>query len=209
MELVLVRHGEPERDAVDPANPGLSELGRRQAESVASYLATEHFDAVWSSPLRRATETAALVAAAHDLPVTTDADLAEFDRDAPAYIHFEDLIASRDPRYDAFLREDLTAWNTDLPSFRARVLASMARIVAAHPGGRVAVVSHGGVHNAYLGDVLALAKFTFHRPSYTSVSRVLVSSRGDRSIVSINETGHLRLGFPEFSPTAYFPAGLR
>jgi probable phosphoglycerate mutase len=61
MEIVLIRHGEPEwvLDGLNIDNPPLTERGRRQAEAMAEYLRTEHFDEVFCSPLRRARETAA------------------------------------------------------------------------------------------------------------------------------------------------------
>lgn len=60
MEIVLVRHGEPEwvKDDLNVDNPPLTARGRRQADRVADTLADEVFDEVWVSPLRRARETA-------------------------------------------------------------------------------------------------------------------------------------------------------
>jgi 2,3-bisphosphoglycerate-dependent phosphoglycerate mutase len=61
MEIVLVRHGQPEwvRDGLNIDNPPLTELGHRQAEAMAQFLADEHFDEVYCSPLVRARQTAA------------------------------------------------------------------------------------------------------------------------------------------------------
>jgi probable phosphoglycerate mutase len=65
MEIVLVRHGQPEwvRDGLNVDNPPLTDLGHRQAEAMAEFLAAEHaespFDEVWCSPLVRARQTAA------------------------------------------------------------------------------------------------------------------------------------------------------
>jgi broad specificity phosphatase PhoE len=61
MEIVLVRHGQPEwvRDGLNVDNPPLTEVGRRQAEAMAAHLATERFDEVVVSPLVRARQTAA------------------------------------------------------------------------------------------------------------------------------------------------------
>lgn len=61
MEIVLVRHGEPEwvRDDLNVDNPPLTDRGLRQAERVAEALADEPFDEVWVSPLVRAQQTAA------------------------------------------------------------------------------------------------------------------------------------------------------
>lgn len=61
MEIVLIRHGEPEwiRDGLNVDDPPLTERGRRQAERMADALRHEHFDEVLVSPLVRARETAA------------------------------------------------------------------------------------------------------------------------------------------------------
>lgn len=61
MEIVLVRHGEPEWvvDGLNIDHPRLTERGRRQAEQMAEALAGEEFDEILASPLERARETAA------------------------------------------------------------------------------------------------------------------------------------------------------
>lgn len=194
MELLLIRHGEPERhnDPVRRADPGLSERGRQQAELAADYLAPEGVEALYASPLRRAAETAEFVGRVTGLPITVREDLAEFDRDATEYLHFEDLIANGDPRYAAFLRDDLSAWGTDAQSFRARVSAEMEWLIAANPGRKVAVVTHGGVINAYVGGLIGVERLSFHQPAYTGLARVVASRSGLREIVSLNETAHLR-----------------
>ncbi|MGV9868200.1 histidine phosphatase family protein [Rhodococcus koreensis] len=193
MELVLVRHAEPDRKAEGPAraNPGLSDRGRAQAARVADYLATEDFDAIYTSPLTRAIETAAVIGRAVDLTPVVRPDLAEFDRDAAEYLHFEDLRVNNDPRYEAFLRDDLTAWGTDVPSFRKRVTAEFDRIIEAHPGEQVLVVSHGGVANAFVGGLIGASRLTIHEPGYTGFARIR-AGRTRRTLVSLNETPHLR-----------------
>ncbi len=61
MEIVLVRHGQPEwtRDGLNVTNPPLTELGHRQAAAMAEFLARERFDEVYVSPMVRARQTAA------------------------------------------------------------------------------------------------------------------------------------------------------
>ncbi len=67
MELLLIRHALPiRREFVDgPADPDLSLDGHAQAQHLATYLSSEHLDAIYASPLRRARQTAAVVAARH------------------------------------------------------------------------------------------------------------------------------------------------
>ncbi|WP_241032598.1 histidine phosphatase family protein [Rhodococcus pseudokoreensis] len=193
VELVLVRHAEPDRAAAGPAraNPGLSDRGREQAARAADYLAAEDFAALYTSPLIRAVDTADIIGKAVGLTPVTRADLAEFDRDAVEYLHFEDLRVNNDPRYEAFLRDDLSAWGTDVPSFRKRVTAEFDRIIDAHPGERVLVVSHGGVANAFIGGLVGASRLTIHEPGYTGFARIR-AGRTRRTLVSLNETPHLR-----------------
>jgi probable phosphoglycerate mutase len=191
VELLLIRHALPVRiEAVGgPADPPLSAEGREQARALAAAW-SDGVDAVWASPLLRARETAAPLAAALGVEVAIDDDLAEMDRDAEAYIPLEEL--RRDPTAWA---EAVEAWvgpaGAELrTAFRRRVVAAVDRIVAAHRGQRVAVVCHGGTINAALAEVLGLDEQLFFEPGYTSVSRVIASAAGARQLLSVNETGH-------------------
>jgi probable phosphoglycerate mutase len=189
MELLLVRHALPVRiDGGDgPADPGLSEAGHRQAAALGEWLADEGVDAIWSSPMRRARETAAPLADRLGLEVHVDDDLKEFDADQDHYIPMEELD-SDDPRWRELI-ERLGA--PEQYAFRDRAADAVERVVVAHPGQRVAVVCHGGVVNAYLSRILGIERPLFFEPTYTSISRVMASSRGHRSLVSINEIPHL------------------
>jgi alpha-ribazole phosphatase/probable phosphoglycerate mutase len=84
MMIRLARHGESEGNFAGSLQGSrfdtpLSGRGRRQAEALAIRLSEEGIDAVWSSPMVRARETAAIVAAPHGISVSIDADLVEFD----------------------------------------------------------------------------------------------------------------------------------
>jgi probable phosphoglycerate mutase len=195
MELLLVRHALPiRRELVDgPADPELSADGRAQAELLASYLSSEHLDAIYASPLRRAYETAEAMAKHHDLEVQLSDGIAEFDRLSPDYIPTEELKAANDPRYHTIISGE---WSTDDESadeFRSRVVGTIEELIDTHPGQRIAVVCHGGVINGYLCHVLGLSNPKgFFYPNYTSINRVAAARGGIRSVVTINETSHLR-----------------
>lgn len=192
MELVFVRHGLPQRidDAGGPADPPLSEEGRRQAAALANWLAPTGIDAIYSSPMLRAKETAAPLADRLGHEVVIEDGLEEFDAHLHYYVPLEEMTRD-DPRWEELVAE----WSSPEAdgtrrTFRARVVEAVERIVAAHTGQRVALVCHGGVVNAYLSEVLEMDRTLFFEPGYTSISRVLASRTGERQLVSANESPH-------------------
>lgn len=195
MELLLVRHALPiRRELVEGiADPELSESGHRQAEHLAQYLSSERIDAVYSSPMKRALETAEGVAAVHGLTVMIDDGLAEFDQNSSEYVPAEELKAVNDPRWLAMAAGEWDADESD-EEFRTRTITSIESIIMRHPGQRVVAACHGGVINLYLARVLGLSEATrgFFYPNYTSIHRVAAATSGERSVVTINETSHLR-----------------
>ena len=193
MELLLIRHGRPERLELDegPADPPLDAAGRDQAAALAGWLADEGLHALYASPLRRARETAAPVAERLGLPATVADGVAEWDRDASAYIPTEELPEAAPEVWAAMTGGDWEALGIDLPAFLHRVATTLEGIAAAHRGQKVAVVCHGGVINAWAARTLGIERTLFFEPDYTSCSRFLVSSAGQCSIRSLNETAHL------------------
>lgn len=165
----------------------------RQAELLASYLGSEQIAALYSSPLRRARQTVAPIAQVHGLPITVVEGVAEWDRNSSVYIPTEELKAADDPRWHALVRGEWTATDETPEAFSTRVIAAIESLVRAHPGQRIVVGCHGGVINAYLAHVLGLPiGMGFFYPNYTSIHRVKASRSGHRSLMTLNETMHLR-----------------
>lgn len=195
MELILIRHALPVRRELEEgiADPELSPAGHEQTAHLARYLATEAIHAVYSSPLQRARQTAAPIAADRGLPVTIVDDVAEWDRNSKEYIPAEELKAAGDPRWKELANGFLDNVEVSPEEFRERVVAALEALIDAHPGERIAVSCHGGVVNAYLSHVLGLPPSAgFFYPNYTSIHRIAASRGGHRSIVTVNETSHLR-----------------
>jgi 2,3-bisphosphoglycerate-dependent phosphoglycerate mutase len=154
-QLVLVRHGEAicnvERRIEGVATcRGLSDRGRAQAHALAGRLCGEGFkaDVVVASPIKRARETAEILAAALEMPLTFDPDLEEV-RPGEA----EGLLWDQ---YFAFYGSS-EGWDPSVAfapgaepwvQFAARVSAALDRIGTAHADKRVLLVAHGGVVDA-------------------------------------------------------------
>ena len=196
MDLVLVRHAEPVRTPAGsvsgPADPGLTELGFDQSRRLAEWLALEPIDVVVSSPMRRARETAAPLAAALGLDIEIVDGLTEYDSGSDDYIPMDELQASGDPRWLAMVEGRWEDFGADPAHvFKARVAETVDAIVDRNPGRRVVAVCHGGVVNCALASILGIDRYLWFEPVYTSISRVVASRSGVRSVVSLNERAHL------------------
>jgi len=197
VELLLIRHALPVRREVEhgPADPELAPEGHAQAEHMANYLSTEPIDAIYTSPMKRASQTAAPLGKVLGLPPIVDEDVAEYDRHSSEYVPIEELKASGDPRFHDLVGGDSSGGGLeDHEVFGARVTAALDRIIEGHPSQTVAVVCHGGVINVFLAAILGLPMKPpgFFYPNYTSINRVAASRSGVRSVVTVNETSHLR-----------------
>jgi len=194
VQLLLIRHAEPIKvlDPDGPADPPLHGRGHEQSRRLAAWLAAEPLHGVVSSPMQRAQQTATPIAFAHGLDIVIDGELAEFDREASEYVPYEELKATQDPRFVAMALDRLADLAVDPVTFQAGVVAAMERVIAANPGQTVAVVCHGGVINAYTAHVAGTSRLLWFETAYTSISRMAASRGGHRSIVTLNETPHLR-----------------
>ena len=195
MELLLIRHALPIRRELTEgvADPELSEAGVAQALHLAEYLASEELHAIYASPLKRAQQTAAPVAERFQLEVAVVDGVAEFDRNSSEYVPVEELKASNDPRWQELIDNRWDGRDETQQQFTDRVFNAMEAIIQAHNGHNVAVVCHGGVINSYLARILGTPETAgFFYPNYTSIHRVVAARTGQRQIVTINETAHLR-----------------
>ena len=187
MELILVRHGLPERRA-DTSDPPLSAIGREQARRVARYLARDRIDAVFSSTMLRAIQTAEPFAAQSGHQILTREGIVEFDRGSGAYIPMEELKRDDYPAWKAFASGDHGA---DIVGFQEMVVETLEAIVEANAGRTVVVFCHGGVVNVWTAHVLGMAPRLFFEPVYASVHRYMCARTGERNVVSLNERCHL------------------
>lgn len=197
MDLIFVRHAEPVRiDSAEsggrPVDPPLTQLGVAQADLLADWLAHERIDAVLSSPQRRARETAAPIARAHGLDIEISPGIVEYDVQADHYIPVDELKARRDPQWFAMIEGRWTDFGGDTPEdFRNRIARSVDAIIERFAGQRVVAVCHGGVINVAIAMILGIDRLLWFDPHYTSVSRIVASRDGVRSVVTLNERAHL------------------
>ncbi len=190
MELIVIRHARPERveGVAGGADPGLTAIGHRQAEVMAEWLGTESIDALYVSPMLRARQTCEPLARVLRLEAIIESNVREFNLTDSDYIPMEELRTDKDA-WDAWIAKDHL---TPRPEFHRDVRSAVEDIVANHRAEKVVVVCHGGVINSVASLVLGMDGAMFFSPDYSSINRFLFSSRGHKSVVSLNDIGHLR-----------------
>ena len=175
-EVWLIRHADCYTDLKDGSDPPLSEVGREQARRLAARVNAAGVSALFSSDSRRARETADAISTES----TADPRLREIENDPTAAVQ---MVLNRHQSFT----ESATA-------VAARMSAAIDEISAAHPGRRVAVVTHGVAILCYLGSLMGLEVPSGLRlmPYYTSVSVVRVNLGLDRRMVgSLVDATHL------------------
>jgi len=193
MELLIVRHARPEEQVLEgqAADPGLTDIGHKQAAAVAEYLSTVHIDHVVSSPMLRALQTAAPLAAMRDDEVEVIDDLKESDHDSNEYLPVEE---NRQHFIDQFKNDPDSMFGSDgREAFIGRVVPAFKKLAMDHAGKTVAIFCHGMVTAAFVADVLGIDDVFAVTPDYTGLTRVKASAdRGIYSLRSFNETMHLK-----------------
>ena len=124
MELILIRHGLPQHVETQdgtPADPPLSEIGHTQAGQMATWLQHEAIDALFSSPMARAHQTAEPLARAQGLDIEIRDGVAEFDQHSDAYVPVEKLKQIDFERWQRLMRGDL---DVDMGAFADAVITS-------------------------------------------------------------------------------------
>jgi 2,3-bisphosphoglycerate-dependent phosphoglycerate mutase len=193
-ELFLIRHAEAEgmapSEALEPKDIDLplTPRGRAQAAALSARLKYRELAAIYASPLRRARETADALAETTGLAVSEDPRLREVEIAGVGPVAMHDL---------AEIAIANGGWS-HLPGtesshdVRSRMHEALNAIVLAHPGARVAVISHAGAINAYLASLLELRSDFFFPSGNTSIS--IVRARDDRRLlVTVNDIAHLEL----------------
>ncbi len=145
----MVRHGETDWNRDNRfqghADPPLNDRGRRQAGTLARDLEEERFDAVYSSPLRRASETAAILVAARAVQVRFAEALREVDVGSWSGLTRDEIERQHPTGYQRWL-EYGHGWDDGetYDELGRRVLSWLVELGAAHDGANILAVTHGG-----------------------------------------------------------------
>ncbi|MGB9920318.1 MAG: alpha-ribazole phosphatase [Moorellales bacterium] len=198
--VYLVRHGETEWNSLGQfqghQDVALSEKGRRQAECARERFSGENIAAFYASDLRRALETAVIIAGPHGKPVEPVPELREMDFGCWEGLTFEQIAGRYPTELVAWFRGPGTVGVPGGESFaqvQERAWAALRRIATRHPGERVLVVSHGGTIRALLCAALNLSSDAVWRLRLDNAAISTIDFYSDGPVVSlVNDCSHLR-----------------
>jgi broad specificity phosphatase PhoE len=201
--LYLIRHGATEANLARPPrlqgrrhDPPLARLGVRQAEATRDFLAGRPFDVCYSSPLLRAVQTAAIIAAPHGLspqphPELTECDVGRWEGldwqtirslDAEAHHHF-----MADPGQYAY------PGGESFGDVHRRAAPALEELLTRHAGGSILVVAHHVVNRTYLAGLLGLAPGQARQVTLDNCGiSVIVREGNETSLCTLNAAFHLQ-----------------
>jgi probable phosphoglycerate mutase len=198
-EIILARHGETEWNVKDIfrglADIALSNNGLKQAEKLARYLSSRKIEAVYSSPLQRARQTAELIARHHRLDVLVTPGLIDVN-----YGEWQGLLATQvQEKYP----ELYTLWSNQpqrvripggdrLSQVRRRSRAVVAEVINKYSG-TVVLVSHRAVNQVLICALLGLSTSHFWNVKLDVAGTTTFTYENDRFVlVEHNNTSYLR-----------------
>jgi len=163
VRMWLIRHGEPETDAKGRCygrlDWELSELGRFQAQMAAEALSGEPLAAVYSSPRRRAWQSAEFLATAKGLEVQILEGLCEIDFGDFEGLTYEEIERQYPEQYQHWMTcptEIHFPGGESFAQMQTRVIAAITKLCQRHQGESIAIVSHGGVNRIILAEALGM-----------------------------------------------------
>jgi len=190
-ELILIRHGNAVRVNGDYFHAPLTSLGQEQAAQTGQYFNApeNHLDGFYSSPLRRAQETARIVGAKIGQNAELRNDVQEVRlNELPALVILE--ILSITDLVEDYL--DARAGGPIRWPIEGRVSAVLLDIVARHPNQRVAVIAHAGVISAALSWYLPEKRWRWWRMTVSNCSLTRFRVEGNRAeLLAVNDIQHL------------------
>ena len=192
-QLFLIRHGEStwnqERRIQGNLDPGLSERGKAQAALLAGRLKGRAFAALYTSPLRRALNTAAILGESTGLVPRPIDGLREIRLGAWEGKTVAEIRITAGNLYDHWIDRPLDVSSPpggeEIRSFQQRAVGAIDSVRRAHIDGNLLVVTHGGVIKVYLCHILGL--------DLNRVFRIKADNTAVTEILFYGDTAHLAL----------------
>ncbi len=201
--LFLVRHGETEWNALTKfqghTDVPLSRRGKLQAKLLGQRLAQEKITAFYASDLSRAFETASIISQYHGngIEIEKVADLREINFGMWEGLTTKEIRSNFTKEMELWWKNPLNAripGGETLAEVVERSRRAIKEIIRRHAGGKIVVVSHGGVIRCIVGDILGMDLNQYWRLKLDNASLTILefSSWEDGIICLFNDSSHLK-----------------
>jgi broad specificity phosphatase PhoE len=198
----LVRHGATANNRADPprlqgrrTDPPLSDEGLEQARRTGEFLAGYALDAVYSSPLLRARQTAEAIAKPHALCAQIVDDLIEVDVGVWEGRSWVEIEKTDPEAYRAFMADATVnpyLGGENLQTVLARAAPAFEQLMEQNLGRLIAVVAHNVVNRAYLARLIGMPVARYRSIPQDNCGVTLLRYRkGRATVVTINGVYHL------------------
>ncbi|KKI91687.1 hypothetical protein WQ54_13275 [Bacillus sp. SA1-12] len=203
LTIYLVRHGETqwntEKRLQGWKDSPLTDKGIKNAQLLGKRLSKIEFNAFYSSPIKRALQTAEYIRLGRDIPILTDENLKE--------INFGEWEGkTRKELKEKYEKEFSNLWNSPhkfdhksikgegLTDFRERIEKALKRIITENPNGNILVLTHAIAIQAILSNILKYpTEKIWDHPFIHNVGLTVISWDGNRfQIEMLNDTTHLK-----------------
>jgi broad specificity phosphatase PhoE len=197
--VVLLRHGETEWNRVERfrgrIDLELNQMGQRQALAVARRLSAWQIEAIYSSPMKRALQTAQPVAEACGLDVAILEEIIDVDYGAWAGLSAEAARAQYPEVYGTWVHTPLLTQfpqGENLQQVQTRSWSALEETCSAHEGGAILLVSHVVVNRVLICAALGLVDDAFWKIGQDNAAiSVLEGANGHYRVLLLNDTCHL------------------
>jgi len=203
VRLLLIRHARPDLQSRDfrttvrgrQWDPPLDGRGQEQAEALTARLVLmDRPAAVVVSPFERCRQTIEPFLRSAAIDAVVQEELGEVFIGDWEGLAFEEILSGNEELAQRFRDQDamfsLAPRGESGAQLRARVIPAVERIIEPIGDGVVVVVTHGGVINAYLGDILGIGHDMFFLPDHASINSVVVEGVR-REVRFLNDVRHL------------------
>lgn len=160
--IMLIRHGDTDWNVGEifrgRADIELNEIGIKQGQLLAEYLADQPIKAVYSSPLKRALKTAEIIAACHNINITLSQELVDFNYGLWQGLSHGAVQQKYQEIYNEWLKNPHLVKmpkGESLNDVRERIISLMNQVITMHEG-TVALVSHRVIHKVIICALLGL-----------------------------------------------------
>ncbi len=198
-EIILARHGETEWNVAEVfrgrIDIDLSETGVKQAKLLAEYLSTSKIEAVYSSPLKRAHNTAETIARPHKMKVNADPDLIDFDFGQWQGLSHEEIKEKYKDLYTKWINhpEQVSMpGGESLEDVSRRVIRFKNKLIASHHG-TILIVGHRVVNKVMLCTMLGLDNSRFWKIRQDTCGISILTYQDEQFILTRhNDTSFLK-----------------